>query len=179
MQWLNKPAEVKLAAGRLAVRSDTMTDFWRKTHDDGVRHNGHFYFESVDGDFTARVKVTGDYASQYDQAGIMVQVDEQTWLKCGIELMDGQQYASAVVTRQWSDWSICPVPNPTAVWIQCERKKTTFSVSYSLDGVAYQMIRQTFLSEQSVQGVGMMLASPKGEGFNVLFEDYTLTAYGQ
>lgn len=87
---------------------------------------------------------------------------------------DGKQYASAVVTRDCSDWSITPVSNPRAVWMQCARHATTLTVCYSLDGVEYNMIRQSYLPVQSVQQVGMMLAAPQGDGFDVLFEDFLL-----
>ena len=175
MQWLNEPTQWTSHKNRLSATSDARTDFWRKTHDSGIRDHGHFYFESVAGDFTARVKITAEYKSKYDQAGLMVRGDEKTWLKCGIEVLDGRQYASAVVTRDWSDWSVMPIENPSSLWILCERKATTFTVRYSLDGNDYETIRQAFLTEQSTLQVGMMLAAPKGDGFKVVFEEYSLT----
>ena len=174
MRWLNEPSEWN-CGDSLSARAEATTDFWRKTHDSGIRHTGHFYFDSVSGDFKATAKVAGRYNSQYDQAGIMVRIDEQTWLKCGVELLDGRQFASAVVTRDYSDWSIAPLENPAAIWIQCERHDTTFTVRYSLDGAKYELIRQSFLSEELTQQVGLMLAAPIGEGFDVLFEDFLLT----
>ena len=176
MQWLNEPAEWTALCNGLSARSEAKTDFWRKPDDGEVRQSGHFYFDSVAGDFTARVKISGEYSSQYDQAGLMVRIDDKTWLKCGIEFLDGKQFASAVVTRDCSDWSITPVSNPRAVWIQCDRKATTLTVCYSLDGVEYEMIRQSYLPGKSVQQVGMMLAAPQGDGFDVLFEDFLLEA---
>ncbi len=174
MRWLNEPREWNALGNGLTARSEPKTDFWRKTHDGGIRDSGHFYFDSVVGDFSARVKIRGEYNSQYDQAGLMVRIDERTWLKCGIEYVDGQQFASAVVTRNYSDWSIVPLQNPPATWIQCERQGTTFAVSYSLDGTEFEMIRQLFLTDETDQQVGMMLAAPKGKGFSVRFEDYRL-----
>ncbi len=175
MQWLNEPGEWDRLSKGLSARADAETDFWRKTHDGGIRHSGHFYYDSVAGDFTAHVKVTAEYNSQYDQAGLMVRIDERTWLKCGVESLDGQQYASAVVTRDYSDWSVVQVSNPPAIWIQCERQGATFTVRYSLNGTDYEMIRQSFLTDETEQQLGMMFAAPKGSGFRVLFEDYQIT----
>ncbi|MBN2290887.1 MAG: DUF1349 domain-containing protein [Pirellulales bacterium] len=175
MQWLNEPAKWAALENRLIATSNAGTDFWRKTHDGGIRDNGHFYFESVAGNFTVRVKQTAEYQSLYDQAGLMVRADERTWLKCGIEFMDGKHYASVVVTRDWSDWSVIPIEIPVSFWTQCERNDTTFTVSYSLDGIKYETIRQTFLTEQAALQVGMMLAAPKGNGFEVCFENFSLT----
>ena len=175
MQWLNEPTKWTAQENRLTATSNAQTDFWRKTHDGGIRDNGHFYFDSVVGNFTARVRQTAEYRSLYDQAGLMVRADERTWLKCGIEFMDGRHYASAVVTREWSDWSVMPIDNPVSFWTRCERKDATFTVSCSLDGIEYETIRQTFLTEQATLQVGMMLAAPKGNGFEVRFGDYSLT----
>ncbi len=172
MRWLNEPGAWQALNRGLTATSDPKTDFWRKTHDDGIRDNGHYCFDDVTGDFSARVKLTGEYRSQYDQAGLMVRVDERNWLKCGIEFVDGIQYASAVVTRDYSDWSIVPLSNPLTTWIQCERRRLTFAVSYSLNGHKFEMIRQTFLTEHSTVHLGMMLAAPTGNGFGILFEDY-------
>jgi len=175
MQWLNEPREWISRNDGLSARSEAKTDFWRKTHDSEIRHSGHYYFNTVAGDFTAQVRITGEYNSQYDQAGLMLRIDNQTWLKCGIEFLEGKQYASAVVTRDYSDWSITPLSNPIAIWVQCARRGRTFTVRYSLDGIEYEMIRQSYLTDETELQVGMMLAAPKGNGFGVLFEHYHLT----
>ena len=53
----------------------------------------------------------------------MVRLDEENWLKCGIELVEGVQQVSAVVTRDYSDWSIVPMPsNPTSIWLRIVHK---------------------------------------------------------
>lgn len=175
MEWLNEPSKWTASDNGLLATSDAETDFWRRTHDDGIRDNGHFYFESVDGDFTVQVKQLAKYESQYDQAGLMVRADETTWLKCGVEFVDGRNYASAVVTRDWSDWSVSPVKNSPSFYIRCKRVGATFGVEYSLDGVNYEMSRQAFLTDQASLQVGLMLAAPKGSGFEVRFEDYCLS----
>ena len=54
--------------------------------------------------------VRGAYHDLYDQAGLMIRIDERNWITCGIELVDGVQQVSAVVTREFSDWSVRPLP---------------------------------------------------------------------
>jgi hypothetical protein len=175
MQWLNEPVIWHDDTGTLRLTTDAQTDFWRKTHDGGIRDNGHFYFQSVTGDFTAEVKVTGAYQALYDHAGIMVRRDEATWLKCGIEYVDGVQYASAVVTRDYSDWSILPLkPAPPHIFLRVKRDLHTLEVSYSPDGETYTLIRQAFLTTEETVDVGLMAAAPKGEGFEVAFEGFTI-----
>ena len=103
MEWLNEPPQWTRGGSMIRLEVEPETDFWRKTHDGGVRDNGHFYFERAEGDFSAQVRLSAEYSAQYDQAGLMVRLDETTWLKCGIEYVDGVQFASTVVTRDLLD----------------------------------------------------------------------------
>ncbi|MBN1285335.1 MAG: DUF1349 domain-containing protein [Anaerolineae bacterium] len=172
MYWLNEPATWEAQGDTLTVTADPKTDFWRKTDDGGVRDTGHCYYERVMGDFVAEVKVSGEYAAQYDQAGLMVRLDEVYWMKCGIELFNDVQQASAVVTNEYSDWSIVPLPqNPPAIWLRVTRKTSTLSVYYSLDGETYTLLRMAYLTSAEVE-VGPMCAAPTGDGFRAVFEGF-------
>ena len=177
MQWYNEPNNWTVEDETIIVTADPKTDFWRKTHYDFIRDNGHFYYQSFPGDFTAEVKVKGEYATLYDQAGLMARVDEANWLKCGIEFVDGLQYVSAVVTRDYSDWSVVPLPqNPPALWLRLHRTGSTLEVSYSLDGQQYTMLRVTHLPLAETLQVGPMCAAPEGEGFTTRFEGFSVTS---
>lgn len=174
MQWINEPATWQQTDNQIVVTSDPKTDFWRKTHYGFIRDNGHVYAQQVDGDFTATVKVVGQYATLYDQAGLMVRHDETTWMKCGIEYVEGVQYASAVVTRDYSDWSVSPLDGaPAAFWLRVKREGGSVEVEYSLDGSAYTLLRVTYLTDAPVW-VGVMQASPQGDGFTTTFSDFSV-----
>lgn len=178
MQWFNKPSDWKVQNTAIEVTSDRDTDFWRTTHYGFIRDTGHFYYQSVTGNFIAEVKVSGKYRDLYDQAGIMIRVNERNWLKCGIELVDGVQQLSAVVTRDYSDWSILPVPdNPTAIWFKVTRRDEAIEIHYSLDGQQYNLLRMTYLSLIETMHVGIMCASPQGKGFTTMFENLKINSY--
>src|SRR5689334_13142429 len=52
------------------------------------------------------------------QAGIMVLLDAETWLKAGIELSDGEALLGSVLTTGRSDWATGPFRgDPTDAWI--------------------------------------------------------------
>lgn len=174
LQWTNEPPMWREDNGVLTIRAAGRTDFWRKTHDGGIRDSGHFYFDGIEGNFSATVEIVGEYQDQYDQAGLMVRLDEATWLKCGIELKDGIQYASVVVTRDWSDWSVVKLDQPASIWMRLQRERNTLEVYFSLDGQSFQMLRQTFLTEASALTIGPMIAAPKGDGFQAVFKDFIL-----
>jgi regulation of enolase protein 1 (concanavalin A-like superfamily) len=175
MQWYNEPMTWTVIDKTIIITADPKTDFWRKTHYGFIRDNGHCYYQSLSGDFTAEVKVSGEYATLYDQAGLMLRLDEANWLKCGIEFVNGRQYVSAVVTRDYSDWSVVPLPqNPASLWLRLKRSGTTVEVEYSLDGETYAMLRVTYLPQADIAHVGPMCAAPEGEGFTARFEQFNI-----
>ena len=175
MKWLNEPIKWSIHHDTIKVTSTQQTDFWRKTHYGFIRDNGHFYYQQVIGDFVAEVKVSGDYQDLYDQAGLMVRLDRDNWLKCGIELVDGMQQLSAVGTRDYSDWSIVPMPdNSAAIWLRVIRRDEAIEIHYSLDGEQYTMLRMTYLTSVEAVDVGIMCASPKGKGFVTTFEQFKI-----
>ena len=173
MEWHNEPPVWNVDGDTLTMTTAPKTDFWRVTHYGFVRDNGHFYARRVTGDFTAEVKVSGAYADLYDQAGLMVRVDETVWLKCGVEFVDGVQQASAVVTREYSDWSVVPLPgNPPALWLRLTRRGPAIEVHYSVDGTRHTMLRLAYLSPAETVLVGPMAASPEGAGVSATFEGF-------
>jgi len=175
MKWYNEPPFWSDAEGVITVHSGAKTDFWRLTHYGFIRDNGNFYYQQITGDFIASVKITGEYKTLYDQAGLMVRLDEKNWLKCGIEFVDGVQQISAVVTRNYSDWSVIPLPqHPDSLWLRLQRKSGAVEVQYSFDGKDYTMLRMAYLTEEKTLQVGLMCASPESEGFLVKFAEFNL-----
>jgi len=175
MYWYNEPTGWHRQDGTITVTADGKTDFWRVTLHDFIKDDAHFYYQEVSGDFTATVKISGNYATLYDQAGLMVRERETVWLKCGIEYLDGVQQASAVITRDYSDWSIVPLTdNPRSIWVRVQRSGTTVEVYFSRDGADFTLIRQGYLSAAPTLQVGMMCAAPQGDGFAVTFQDFVI-----
>jgi uncharacterized protein len=177
MQWFNEAPQWNAQDGTITITSGPKTDFWRKTHYGFIRDNGHLYYEEVNGDFVAEVNFSGKYQALYDHAGLMVRYDEMTWLKCGIEYVEGVQQASAVVTRDFSDWSIVPLPqNPPSLWLRLTRKGPAIEVHYSLDGQKYTLLRMAYLTPADTLMVGPMIASPEGNGFSATYEGFQIRA---
>lgn len=174
MQWDNEPDSWRGDADRLAVDVEGDTDYWRVTKHGFVADDAHFYHREVTGDFTATVTVTGEYATLYDQAGLMVRADEETWLKCGIEYVDDRQHASAVVTREFSDWSVVPLEDPDSVRFRVDRTDETVEVFFAAGDDEFTMIRQGYLCEDEALAVGPMAAAPQGDGFACTFEGFTV-----
>ena len=173
MHWHNQPADWHEDGDRLWVKTGEKTDFWRTTHYGFIRDSGHCYYREVSGNFRARVCFSGQYQDLYDQAGLMVRASETHWLKCGVEFVEGVQYASAVVTRDRSDWSVAPLNGqPARVWFEVRRKNEAVSVQYSLDGDRWILLRLADFPEVEMVWVGPVCASPERAGFEVTFESF-------
>ncbi|MEM6632037.1 MAG: DUF1349 domain-containing protein [Bacteroidota bacterium] len=176
MQWFNEPNTWKLIGdSSLSMFVTPKTDFWRKTHYGFTVDDGPFYYAYVGGEFEVKVKITGDYKSRYDQMGLMVRKDESTWLKTGVEFVNDTINLSAVVTHQYSDWSIVELEQkPASVWIKVKRSLDAVEICYSLDNERYSMMRLAYFPENTPLMVGLTAASPDGQGFNALFEDFRI-----
>ena len=176
MEWQNEPPAWRDEDGVIELTTAPGTDFWRVTHYGFVRDNGHVRFDRVAGDFVATVRVTGAYAAQYDQAGLMVRLDAATWIKTGIEFVDGAQQVSAVVTREVSDWSVMPAPrDAAALWLRLTRRGDAVEIHASFDGQTYALVRLAPFPPAVPVQVGVMACSPDGPGFTARFEQFMVS----
>ncbi len=172
MKWYNEPASWLGDERQLQMTVAPGTDFWRITHYDFIRDSGPFYFKEMSGDLEAAVKVRGAYTELYHQAGLMIRIDKEHWIKTGIEYVDGVQQVSAVVTRGFSDWSVVPRDdNPEAVWLRLLRKGDYVQVSYSFNQEDYLLLRLAYFPPGAGVQIGLFAAAPGEQAFQVIFED--------
>ena len=151
------------------------SDYWRETHYGFTVDDGPFYYTTRGGEFEANLKITGEYTTRFDQMGMMLRVDEEHWIKTGIEYVDGQYNFSTVVTDTKSSWSVIQLSEqPASVWIKVIRRLDAVEIFYSLDGKNYTMSNLSYLKNNVPVKVGMMAASPDGEGFKAIFEDFSI-----
>src|SRR5438128_292054 len=85
--WRCAPAHwsVDPGAGRLRVQPDAETDYWQRTHYGFTIDNGHFLYLEVGGGFVMTTHASFQPAHQYDQAGLMVRLSADCWLKTSVE----------------------------------------------------------------------------------------------
>ena len=134
-----------------------------------------FYYTTKGGQIEVTLKITGNYSSRYDQMGLMLRIDEKHWIKTGIEYVDGEQNFSTVVTNDKSNWNVIKLSKqPKSVWIKAVRRLDAVDISYSLDGESFSMSNLVYLKSHVHVMVGMMAASPDGNGFKAVFEDFEI-----
>ncbi len=119
------------------------------------------------------MKITGDYKARFDQAGLMIRIDHENYIKTGIEYVDGKFNLSAVVTHKTSDWSVITLDKPVPfIWIKAFRRLDAVYFYYSVYYEIYTMMRNAWLQDNTPVQVGLMAACPDGEGFDVKFEHF-------
>lgn len=173
MQWFNQPEKWSLEGNKLSMFVTPKTDFWRITHYGFTVDDGPFLYETVGGEFEVKVKITGAFKARFDQMGLMLRINERTWIKAGVEFVGNKVNISTVVTNEKSDWSVIETQdNPGSVWIKAFRKLDAVELFFSLDDIKYTMMRVAYFPDNVPVMAGMAAASPDGEGFEALFEDF-------
>lgn len=174
-EWLNEPARWAQESGLLAVTTDAKTDFWRETHYGFTRHTGHALLAESGGDFTASLRVQGAFRALYDQAGLMVLLDERTWLKAGIEHSDSAAMLGSVLTRGQSDWATGPFAgDPHDFRLRITVARGVMRVQASTDGHRWPLVRLCPFPEAASYRVGPMCCSPERAGLEVRFSEWKI-----
>ena len=168
--WHNEPRQWSLNDGELTVQSDDKTDFWRDTYYGFTRDSGHFFGQAWKGDFTASLRVRGRYEELYDQAGIMVRIDESKWIKAGIELSDGAACIGSVLTVDRSDWSTSVyASDPSDFYLRVTVQAGVLRLQSSADGLRWPLLRLCPFPSAPTYYVGPMLCTPERSGLAVTF----------
>lgn len=176
MQWFNEPERWSIEEGSLSMFVTPQSDYWRISHYGFTVDDAPFYYATYGGEFEAKVKISGDYKARFDQAGLMLRIDCENYIKAGIEFVDGRFNLSAVVTHRTSDWSVIALDGSVpCVWIKAVRRLDAVEVFYSFDDETYTMMRNAWFEDNRPVHVGMMAASPDGRGFDAKFEHFEVT----
>lgn len=175
MQWFNEPAQWTIQDHVLSMQVTPQSDYWRISHYGFTVDDAPFLYTLRGGEFEVKVKVSGDYRTRYDQAGLMLRIDHENYIKAGIEFVDGKYNLSAVVTHHTSDWSIIPLEKPVPfVWIKAVRRLDAIEIFYSFDDREYTLMRNAWMQDNHPIMVGLMGASPDGQGFEARFEHFSI-----
>lgn len=173
MNWFNEPAKWSVENGRLSMSVTPKSDYWRISHYGFTVDDAPFYYAEYGGEFEAKVKVSGDYKVRFDQAGMMIRIDHENYIKTGIEFVDGKYNLSTVVTHHTSDWSVIALDRPVEyIWIKAVRRLDAIEIFYSFDDKEYFLMRNAWMAANCPVKIGMFAASPDGNGFKATFSDF-------
>jgi regulation of enolase protein 1 (concanavalin A-like superfamily) len=181
LRWQAPPPRWETGRHGLLVAPAGGTDFWQGTHYGFRVDNGHALLAEMPGDGALETRVRTRPVHQYDQAGLMVRLSPTSWLKCSVELEPGEpSRLGAVVTNAgWSDWStqdIDPVLGQDMAF-RITRSGADYLVEAAPAGGRWSQIRLGRLHDDKGGPVraGLYACSPKGAGFEALFERLAIT----
>jgi regulation of enolase protein 1 (concanavalin A-like superfamily) len=169
--WLNPPPAATRDGGDLLVAATPGSDFWRTTSYGYDRDSGHALLVPLDAEGSVEVSFTAAFTEQFDQAGLLLRVDERIWIKAGLEFADGIFQAGAVVTHDRSDWSTAPVPDwaDRTVTIRASRSGDAVTVRGRADDEPWRLLRVAPFPEGTPATAGPYVCAPENERLTVRF----------
>ncbi|MGC9523026.1 MAG: DUF1349 domain-containing protein [Anaerolineae bacterium] len=181
--WYCEPVRWEIGEGELVIWPDAKTDYWQRTHYGFSADNGPFLYTPVTDDFVMTATVRFYPRHQYDQAGLMVRIDPQTWIKTSVEYEpDEPDKLGAVVTAYgYSDWSTQDYPlDANEIALRIERAGDDYLVAYApaalppdrASELAWTQIRMTHLPNPHAVPVlcGVYACCPTDAGYRAAFD---------
>ncbi|RUM27230.1 DUF1349 domain-containing protein [Rhizobium vallis] len=176
-KWLNEPASWHTDETGLTVTTGEKTDFWRETYYGFTRDSGHFLAFPTGDSFTAQIRVQGEFRTLYDQAGLMVRIDEKRWVKTGVEFTDGEPFLSTVVTDGRSDWSVAqPFKELEDFRVRVTVANGALRIQASRDGSFWPLLRLAPFPAAERYEVGPAACTPERSGLKVRFSEFSVEA---
>lgn len=178
-RWDHEPLNWSLGPGGLRVHPEAKTDLWQRTHYGIRKDNGHFLAIPVEEkNFTLQTRVRYIGKNEFDQAGLMIRISPQNWIKTSVEHQtEGPDKLGAVVTNLgFSDWSCQDFENSlNDIILRVRAERPDFMIEYRLPGTPaeWKLIRIAHLHTDHVEmplHAGIYCCSPVDGGFQAEFE---------
>ncbi len=175
-KWTNEPDAWSLKDDVLTIETGKDTDFWQDTFYGFHRDDGHFLGRELQGDFTAVLTFAAEYQVLYDQAGLMVRINREDWIKTGVEHSDGVTNFSTVVTRDGhSDWSVfCQDKLAMRQRIRLTRVGGAIISHFMAKTGHWQLLRLANFEPDVPVLVGPMACSPQRSGLVARFFEFEI-----
>lgn len=176
--WTNEPEHVAIGDDGLRVTAREGSDAWRLTSYGFVHASEHALLAPLEPESAIEVQFRLDFSEQFDQAGIFVKVDDESWIKAGVELSDGEESLGAVVTRGSSDWSLSPVPlwAGRLVTVRVSRSGNALTVRARVDDEPWRLVRVAPLDPDAEVSAGPFCCAPTRAGLTVHFTSWRTAA---
>lgn len=172
-QWLNQPLRWGVESSKLVIYPNK-TDFWSRTHYGFIFDNGHFLYHEITGNFNISTSVCFFPKYQYDQAGLMVRINGDFWLKTSVEYENINLSRLGVVVTNFgfSDWSTQDFnPEIQEIKLKVEKNGMDFLVHYKNEQQNWSQLRIAHIhKENSTVQCGIYACSPVNTGFRAEFE---------
>lgn len=170
-KWINRPETIEVTDTKVSFDVLPKTDFWQVTHYGFSRTDGNCLTFETEDDLEFKVRVKMNYSNEFDQAGIIVYIDENNFAKLCIEnqLNCSNKLGSVVVKNKRSDWATQNISDLDFIYYKLSKRGINYLFEYSLDDKEYIQVRLFDIESNIKPSIGVFGASPLGDGFTAEF----------
>jgi len=169
--WTAPPVAVAEEGPDLLVTAAEGSDAWRHTAYGFVHDDAHALLADLSHAAAVEVTFSAAFDEQFDQAGLVLRADEETWIKAGTEVSDGALQVGAVVTLGRSDWSVAPVADWAGrrVTVRASRAGDAVTVRARVDDEPFRLVRVAPFPADARVAAGPYCCAPTRAGLTVRF----------
>ena len=180
LKWINEPKEYVIEENKIEIMTENGTDLWQRTYYKFRNDNAPMLqMETGEKEFSFTVKADYNSNNNFDQAGIVLYLNSENWIKASVEYGDETTaFLGAVVTNNgYSDWSTTRISNEIkSMWFRLSRRGDDFCVENSYDGIYFEHIRicHMFNAKDTIR-FGVYACSPEDGAFKATFTEFEIT----
>ena len=180
MVWTRPPQNAVVEADRVEIVTEPHTDLWQRTYYHFRNDNAPvLQMETEEEYFSFVVRTQFAFRRRFDQAGIVMYLDSENWIKASLENEDDKicRLGAVVTNLGYSDWSSTDVDAPvSSMWFRLSRRGDDFCAECSADGIQFHQMRicHMFRLPKKIR-FGIYACSPEDSSFRAVFTDMELT----
>eukprot|EP00768_Dysnectes_brevis_P008114 gnl/Dysnectes_brevis/7168_a11765_409.p1 GENE.gnl/Dysnectes_brevis/7168_a11765_409~~gnl/Dysnectes_brevis/7168_a11765_409.p1 ORF type:complete len:200 (+),score=14.37 gnl/Dysnectes_brevis/7168_a11765_409:74-673(+) len=180
--WVNKPLKSEISDDRISITTEKDTDFWQNTYYHFQHTNAPALLYTVKDMpfFSLTVRVTSNPLKRFDQAGLIIFMDQQNWFKASTEYETPSlaRMGSVVTTHGYSDWASCEIPGtPVHQIYRLSRRGSDFLLEVAKEGEPLRQLRIFHMHglkpDEDVK-IGVYACSPMDSSFEAVFDQFEL-----
>lgn len=180
LSWINEPKNYTIKETEIVIDTEPGTDFWQRTYY-GFQNDSApaLLMKTNEQYFSFLVRTEFDSRHRFDQCGVIVYQNSESWIKASIEYENEafQRLGSVVTNLGYSDWATTDIPaSQKYMYYQLSRRKQDFCIENSYDGVNYKQMRiaHLFEGDNEIQ-LGIYACSPEHSTFKAVFTEIAFT----
>lgn len=141
--WLNKPQSFSITPDLVSLTTEAETDFWQRSYYGFRNDNAPALLLESDASFSFTTKVSFEYQTKFDQAGVIIYLDSNNWFKASVEFEDAafSRLGSVVTNFGYSDWASTDIASLSSIWYRLNRRGPDFLIEASYDGITFKQMR--------------------------------------
>lgn len=175
--WIRQPKKFIIENNNIEIVTEPNTDLWQRTYYHFRNDNAPlFQFSTEEEYFSFTIKTEFDSKHRFDQCGIVLYLNSDTWIKASIEYenSDFQHLGSVVTNKGYSDWATTTIDaSIKSMWYRISRRQDDFLIENSEDGIQFNQMRICHLFDIGKKvNVGIYACSPEDSSFIARFSKF-------